>query len=352
MIFGLFVIIGFIIFVSKVTTLTLNSAEEEFPDFNAIDGGDFLIFDGPHMILKNSRTNTQRKPNGLPFPREALSYILNPTSTCEPWEDIILLVCVTTRVNNFEQRHLIRDTWGNKELFSEKGVKVVFIVGTTEDDNVQFQLSEEFMKYNDIVQVNSLDKYHNLTVKSISTLNWASKYCANTKFVLKSDDDMFVNMFSLLEYIQKRIKKQDRTSVIYCRVWTSVPVQRSGKYAVSSKDANFTHYPDFCGGPFYLMSMDVVSKLHPISLTQPMFKLEDVHITGFLRTKIGINLRKGNEEILLYNTGNNKVENHFLSPHWKKYIATQIRDASKFRFIWNKMSAFAKHPTPKHKAFI
>ena len=47
-----------------------------------------------------------------------------------------------------------------------------------------------FLKDNTIFQ----DTYHNLTLKTIMGLKWTSIFCSQARFVLKTDDDIYVNV--------------------------------------------------------------------------------------------------------------------------------------------------------------
>jgi hypothetical protein len=38
------------------------------------------------------------------------------------------------------------------------------------------------------------DTYHNLTLKTVMGLKWTSIFCPQVKFVLKTDDDIYVNV--------------------------------------------------------------------------------------------------------------------------------------------------------------
>ena len=53
----------------------------------------------------------------------------------------------------------------------------------------------------DIVIENFLDTYSNLTLKSIFMLKWLNDRCSNAKFVLKVDDDVFVNPENLMKIL-------------------------------------------------------------------------------------------------------------------------------------------------------
>ena len=82
------------------------------------------------------------------------------------------------------------------------------------------------------VKEDFVDTDHNLTYKGVAALRWVDTYCRHTTFVLKTDDDIFVNMFSLIRYLKKMTRETPRPDgLLMCSV-SNVPVQRSGKWKV------------------------------------------------------------------------------------------------------------------------
>ena len=51
------------------------------------------------------------------------------------------------------------------------------------------------------IQVDFEDSYRNLTAKAMSALAWIGRYCNQTRYVLKTDDDAYVNMRALLKHL-------------------------------------------------------------------------------------------------------------------------------------------------------
>jgi len=75
--------------------------------------------------------------------------------------------------------------------------------------------------YDDLIVANFMDSYDNLTLKTMSALEWVDTYCNQSEFVLKTDDDMFINVPNLLSFIDKievRLLKQSKTSSKTCPI--------------------------------------------------------------------------------------------------------------------------------------
>ena len=47
------------------------------------------------------------------------------------------------------------------------------------------------------------DTYRNLTLKTVMGLKWSAIFCPQAKFVMKTDDDIFVNLPFLHDAIAK-----------------------------------------------------------------------------------------------------------------------------------------------------
>ena len=50
------------------------------------------------------------------------------------------------------------------------------------------------------------DTYQNLTIKTVMGLKWMSIFCPKAKYVLKTDDDIFVNIPLLIKALEKETK--------------------------------------------------------------------------------------------------------------------------------------------------
>lgn len=200
-------------------------------------------------------------------------------------QSIPLMVIVSTAANQVESRDAIRSTWGG--YFRLKKAKVIFLLGKTEDEELQQYVEDENKVYNDIVQADFLDNYENLTLKSVSLMKWVSLRCPTVPFVLKMDDDVMINVDLMLEFVQSR---QGETKSIYGKVAKNWMPHRNknSKYYVSPEQFPGKQYPYFTTGPAYLFTGDSAKLLYDGSLSQPFLRLEDVVLTGIVAQKVGI----------------------------------------------------------------
>lgn len=217
-------------------------------------------------------------------------YIINNPDICNTDSNINFLFIVHTATNHFQRRRTIRETWANTHIFRNITLKVVFMLGLTEDKTDRLRIENENMVYRDIVQGDFLDSYHNLTHKGVLAYRWITEHCNNTEMIIKVDDDVFVNIFILLDYYLPLFRQ--KTKFIQCHVrpkGTSF-IQRSfGKWKIKQDEfKNMTYYPvDYCNGYIVLMSPDIIRGLYKASYLTPFFWVDDVYLYGLLPFKFG-----------------------------------------------------------------
>ena len=48
--------------------------------------------------------------------------------------------------------------------------------------------------------------YRNLTYKHTMGLQWAATYCPQSRYVIKMDSDIVVDLYQLMDYMLKQVK--------------------------------------------------------------------------------------------------------------------------------------------------
>lgn len=120
-----------------------------------------------------------------------------------------LFIAILSAPNYFEKRQATRETWLHhiKDPHYTRGLLDVvgygFVLGQTSDQLTQSNIHEEDKQYGDILQVEMDDSYYNLTQKTVAILNWVNSNCARADFVLKVDDDVYVNLHNLANVLSE-----------------------------------------------------------------------------------------------------------------------------------------------------
>lgn len=249
----------------------------------------YLHIDSPTQQHSSANATTTI---ALPVPKlvnpHNFRYIIQNNSTCEKKNDtnVYLLICVCIAPANFKHREVIRNTWGSIVKHNPE-VRLIFLIGKPNNGTIQIKLHNESRQYNDIIEEDFVDSYRNLSLKSVAMLKWAMTYCEGVKYVLKADDDMFINVPYLIGVLKD---KQKTNSVIGMLNTGARPIHNpASKWYTPQEMYKEAVYPPYLSGTAYVISGDIVSKLFHASEMTPLFWLEDVYITGLCRRKINAN---------------------------------------------------------------
>ncbi|XP_004313150.3 lactosylceramide 1,3-N-acetyl-beta-D-glucosaminyltransferase [Tursiops truncatus] len=239
----------------------------------------------------NDSLSLKRSEDGAP----RYQYLINHEEKCQT-QDVLLLLFVKTAPENYSRRSAIRKTWGNEKYVRSElnaNIKTLFVLGTPSDpltrERLQRRLVWEDQMYNDIIQQGFADSFYNLTLKFLLQFSWANSFCPHAKFLMTADDDIFIHMPNLIEYLQslERIGVQD---FWIGRVHRGAPPVRdkSSKYYVSYEMYQWPAYPDYTAGAAYVISGDVAAKVYEASQTlNSSLYIDDVFM-GLCANKIGI----------------------------------------------------------------
>ncbi len=115
-------------------------------------------------------------------------------------------MCVCSNPAAADRRQAIRETWSDKDMFTKQGFHVVFVVGVSKDPSLNKLMQDEYDKYGDILQLDVIEDYSNLTRKGLANMRWVVNKCSKNMFFLKIDDDFFLNTFTLLDRLHNMIE--------------------------------------------------------------------------------------------------------------------------------------------------
>ena len=88
--------------------------------------------------------------------------------------------------------------------------------------STQTRMEKEAVRHNDILQFGVMDGYYKLSAKAAAFLDWINNNCNTLDFVLKVDDDVFVNVRNLATILKDlspfENKKPKRNRYLICCV--------------------------------------------------------------------------------------------------------------------------------------
>ncbi|XP_019949116.2 beta-1,3-galactosyltransferase 2 [Paralichthys olivaceus] len=192
----------------------------------------------------------------------------------------LLLFMVPVAPQDAAAREAIRKTWGAPG----QDTLTVFYMGVPEGgqgSSLQDKLEEESREHADIIQMNFLDNYQNLTIKTVMMMNWVATHCPRASYVMKVDSDIFVNVFHLLRWLRSCPRQAFITGSL---IRDGRPRRDSNsKWHVSEDQFPEDRFPPYVSGAGYVLSADLAAKISRASRFVRMISMEDVYVGLCLR---------------------------------------------------------------------
>ena len=167
-------------------------------------------------------------------------------------------------------------------------------------------------------------------------LKWFSQSCdigtKSPSYVLKTDDDMYINLEKLYEIVRGNKKPNLLLGSLICN---AIPIKDPyNKWYVPNYMFSERRYPNYLSGTGYLMHRTTISKLYKASLDTPIFHLEDIYITGVLSRKVQIRP--------VDNIGFSYVRRKLNSCLFKQTVTTHHVKHAEMRAIYQKLKSSQK----------
>ncbi|CRK98619.1 CLUMA_CG012165, isoform A [Clunio marinus] len=307
--------------------------EESFDNFQYPYDGDirnqcFLLRHGnkPEVDPINNQTFSYRHNNERKCKDEFGQSPLNPH----------LVIIVKSKLDNFEKRNAIRNSWGFERRFSDVLIKTVFSLGIDRETHdglpseTQKLVDLEAEKYQDIIQFNFIDEYFNNTLKTINGIRWCKENCIRSKFFFFVDDDFYVSVKNILAFLryptyypeyleehkedlrkinqrkihginQNETVKVETRNLLYLNmelppdvklfagfVFDTTPHRhKSSKWFVSLKEYKYDKWPTYVTAGAFLLSREALQEIYCYSLYTKLFRFDDVFL-GIVAHKAGI----------------------------------------------------------------
>eukprot|EP00471_Norrisiella_sphaerica_P012049 CAMPEP_0184504328 /NCGR_PEP_ID=MMETSP0113_2-20130426/52408_1 /TAXON_ID=91329 /ORGANISM="Norrisiella sphaerica, Strain BC52" /LENGTH=558 /DNA_ID=CAMNT_0026893969 /DNA_START=187 /DNA_END=1860 /DNA_ORIENTATION=+ len=182
-------------------------------------------------------------------PKMEFNERVTPTA---PSTDTMMLLGILSSPQNQRQRGSQRRSWLNNEFCTSGKGLVRFFVGKSGNAKIDAMVEEENNKTGDIVILpNHKEDYYNIAGKTAAMVHYAVEIGA--KFLLKCDDDTYVDIPQVLEGIKGR-----GGGLVLAAITYSGAAQRHGKWAMPVSDYPHSRYPPFPHGPGYIIGESIL----------------------------------------------------------------------------------------------
>ncbi|KAK3914884.1 Lactosylceramide 1,3-N-acetyl-beta-D-glucosaminyltransferase [Frankliniella fusca] len=256
------------------------------------------------------------KPPLYPAPAPLLdlphfSYLLN-ADPCEDG-DVSGVLVVTSHAGHVELRSAHRRAYPRADLL-RLGLRRVFLLARPARRGQQAQQDEdgadwearavrdEARRFRDLVQGDFVEAYRNLTYKHTMGLLWATRYCPQTRLVIKMDDDIVCALCGryplrpgLTGYRRhtRRVLLQGASSLFGFVLRGLHPSREpANKWFVTREEYAGDAYPDFVSGWLYAaapaVARDLADAAARWTARHGYFWIDDLLLTGMVREALGV----------------------------------------------------------------
>eukprot|EP00794_Sanderia_malayensis_P017426 gene17426-19170_t len=228
-----------------------------------------------HVKLPKKNTAILSKLNEKDKLIEIATDPLPLSATCK--NAVYLAIIVSSSPTSYKRRNAIRATWAKVDK-TNSIARIVFLIGKTHDKRSNSLIETEMEEFGDVVLGGFHEDYRNLTYKTRLGLKWAYYYC-HANYILKTDDDVFINLFPLIKWLKKQ--NDAKFYAGWCNFNSPVVRDPNNKWYISPDDYSGSTYPGYCLGGGYIMSSDVLRRIIKISYGRKLFPMEDLYV-GFM----------------------------------------------------------------------
>ena len=117
-------------------------------------------------------------------------------------------------------------------------------------------------------------------------LKWYNQKCSHVPYLLKCDDDVFLNTKKLYNLVSNITVDDVLIGYLFC---DNKPVRdKESIWYVSKSVYSEDSFPPHLNGPGYLISSNAAQKLFRAARHVPQFMWEDVYLTGMVAREAGI----------------------------------------------------------------
>ena len=123
------------------------------------------------------------------------------------------------------------------------------------------QVKQEHVNFGDIIQLCFYETYLNLALKTLLGFKWATDFCSNTHFIIKTNDNVYVNINRLLRktLINNRSLKTSVAGI--CEMGSPRDTNRASKWYVAPRHYPNRRYHGICYGFVYITNVHTLHKI-------------------------------------------------------------------------------------------
>ncbi|VDM40318.1 unnamed protein product [Toxocara canis] len=195
-----------------------------------------------------------------------------------------VIYIIRSHPNRHEERKRVRSTWGR-----EMRNLLIFVLGNEYRGQIRDDIRDESQQNRDILLVDIVDCYRNMTLKSAAILQWISAFCNSSRFFLQGDPDSIIFHQNTLDFLEKQ---DEAKAQIFgsCCFRAKVFRERGSKWAISRDVYAPSTYPTYVSGGAWIFSSTAHTRLmlEMNGWLSPYMHVDDALISGILAERANV----------------------------------------------------------------
>ena len=147
--------------------------------------------------------------------KRIIAYIPSPDIGCLDLDGIETIIAIQSNPMERRRRDDSRKTWIHHQKNHLPTIKAIFVFGTPENSNETYDPVPEINEHCDIVQVNFVDSYANVTMDTMAAMRFVLSWpglLRTLKHLVTADDDVYINS----ERLRKLLTSKKWPQVVQC----------------------------------------------------------------------------------------------------------------------------------------
>ena len=240
-------------------------------------------------------------PYCLNGPIEVLQEPTQSTSMCLQGKPVDIFILIFSAMENLHRRNTIRRTWSlANDSSPEAIIQYIFVLGVSESRHEMGQIESESFRHGDVIQGNFMDTYRNLTLKTILGYAWFRLSCPHARFFMKTDDDTFVNIFSLVSFGWKSMNVGHVMSGQCMQEKRKRFKDPNDRWYISPEQYPDETVPPYCCGCGYILTAHTARDIADVMPWLPILPVEDL-FTGVAITRLPYEVEIRHKPMLFQN---------------------------------------------------
>ena len=115
-------------------------------------------------------------------------------------------------------------------------------------------------------------------------MKWISTHCDKVAFILKTDDDIIIDTFKLLQHLHQVAAHSQPRRTIFCKMYSHMPAirEKKNKWYISEEEYSLKHFGKYCSGSAFILTPDLTRDMYNVSSYIKFVWVDDYYVTGLL----------------------------------------------------------------------